>query len=199
MSVNGTLVEDKMRIDSRVNVHILASASVTFTLMTVQVPILALNHTKRITVCAQVSATKFPKFFSDPDICNKISALHLLNSLRLSFFGVGEGVGDGVGTLYRSSENRLLVNPQLEWNKWSCKLYLEEKVQLDHSSKNQWINIPSISKQLMADPLFRNQGQKLAARVPDPAPAVGSKWRCRKTKESMFYFTQKLKLSFHSE
>jgi hypothetical protein len=38
---------------------------------------------------------------------------------------------------------------------------------LDHSFKNQWINIPSISKQLMADPLFRNQGQKLAGGVPD--------------------------------
>jgi hypothetical protein len=65
------------------------------------------------------------------------------------------------------------------WNKWSCKLYLEEKVQLDHSSKNQWSNIPSISKQLMAVPLFRNEGQKLPSGVPDPAPAVGSKWRCR--------------------
>jgi hypothetical protein len=29
----------------------------------------------------------------------------------------------------------------LQWNKWSYKLY--EKVQLDHSSKNQWINILS--------------------------------------------------------
>jgi hypothetical protein len=38
------------RVESRVNVHILASASVTFTLTTVQVPILALTHTKRITV-----------------------------------------------------------------------------------------------------------------------------------------------------
>ncbi len=37
-------------LDSRLNVHILASASVTFTLTTVQVPILALTHTKRITV-----------------------------------------------------------------------------------------------------------------------------------------------------
>jgi hypothetical protein len=39
-------------VDSRVNVHILASASVTFTLTTVQVPILALTHKKRITVHA---------------------------------------------------------------------------------------------------------------------------------------------------
>jgi hypothetical protein len=45
VSVNGTLVED-----SRVNVHILASTSVPFTLTTVQVPNLALSHTKRITV-----------------------------------------------------------------------------------------------------------------------------------------------------
>jgi hypothetical protein len=37
-------------VDSRVNVHILASANVTFTFTTVQVPILALTHTKRITV-----------------------------------------------------------------------------------------------------------------------------------------------------
>jgi hypothetical protein len=58
---------------------------------------------------------------------------------------------------------------------------------LDHSFKNQWINIPSISKQLMADPLFRNQGQKLAGGVPDPAPTVGSKWRCRKTKEKIYW------------
>jgi hypothetical protein len=37
-------------VDSSVNVHILASTSVLFTLMTVQVPNVALNHTKRITV-----------------------------------------------------------------------------------------------------------------------------------------------------
>jgi hypothetical protein len=37
-------------LDSRVNVHILASTSVPFTLTTVQVPNLALTHTKRITV-----------------------------------------------------------------------------------------------------------------------------------------------------
>ncbi len=36
-------------VDSRVNVHILASTSVSFTLTTVQVPNLALTHTKRIT------------------------------------------------------------------------------------------------------------------------------------------------------
>jgi hypothetical protein len=49
MSVNGALVEDKC-IDSRVNVHILASKNDPFTLTTVQVPNLALTHTKRITV-----------------------------------------------------------------------------------------------------------------------------------------------------
>ncbi len=37
-------------VDSRVNVHILASTSVPFTLTTVQVPNLALTHAKRITV-----------------------------------------------------------------------------------------------------------------------------------------------------
>jgi hypothetical protein len=37
-------------VDSRVNVHILAATSVQFTLSTVQVPNLALTHTKRITV-----------------------------------------------------------------------------------------------------------------------------------------------------
>ncbi len=37
-------------VESRVNVHILASTSVPFTLMTVQVPNLAPSHTKRITV-----------------------------------------------------------------------------------------------------------------------------------------------------
>jgi hypothetical protein len=40
-------------LDSRVNVHILASKSVPFTLTTVQVPNLALTHTKRITVYHQ--------------------------------------------------------------------------------------------------------------------------------------------------
>ncbi len=35
---------------SSVKVHILASASVPYTLTTVQVPILAITHTKRITV-----------------------------------------------------------------------------------------------------------------------------------------------------
>jgi hypothetical protein len=37
-------------VDSRVSVHILASTIVPFTLTTVQVPNLALTHTKRITV-----------------------------------------------------------------------------------------------------------------------------------------------------
>ncbi len=37
-------------VDSRVNVHILASTSVPFTLTAVQVPNLALTHTKRIAV-----------------------------------------------------------------------------------------------------------------------------------------------------
>jgi hypothetical protein len=49
MSVNGALVEDKM-LDSRINVHILASTSVTFTLTTVKVSNLELTHKKRITV-----------------------------------------------------------------------------------------------------------------------------------------------------
>jgi hypothetical protein len=37
-------------VDSRVNVHTLATTSVPFTLTMVQVPNLALTHTKRITV-----------------------------------------------------------------------------------------------------------------------------------------------------
>jgi hypothetical protein len=37
-------------VDSRVNLHILVAASVSFTLSTVQVPNLALTHMKRITV-----------------------------------------------------------------------------------------------------------------------------------------------------
>jgi hypothetical protein len=37
-------------VDSRVNVHILASVSVPYTLTSVQVPNLALTHTKWITV-----------------------------------------------------------------------------------------------------------------------------------------------------
>jgi hypothetical protein len=50
VSVNGTLVEDKTRIDSSVNVHSLASTSVPFALRTMQVPNLALTHTKLITM-----------------------------------------------------------------------------------------------------------------------------------------------------
>jgi hypothetical protein len=37
-------------VDSRINVHILDSTGVLFTLTTVQVPKIALTHTKRITV-----------------------------------------------------------------------------------------------------------------------------------------------------
>jgi hypothetical protein len=39
-------------VDSRVNVYILASTSVPFSLKTVQVPNFALTNTKQITVCA---------------------------------------------------------------------------------------------------------------------------------------------------
>jgi hypothetical protein len=45
-------------VDSRVNVHILASTSVLYTLTTVQVQNLALNHTKRLTVQAAVEDVK---------------------------------------------------------------------------------------------------------------------------------------------
>ena len=40
----------KKCVDSRVNAHDLASTGVPFTLTTVQVPNLAITHTKRITV-----------------------------------------------------------------------------------------------------------------------------------------------------
>jgi hypothetical protein len=43
-------------VDSRVNVHILASTSVPFTLTTVQVPNLALTNKKRITVHASYNS-----------------------------------------------------------------------------------------------------------------------------------------------
>jgi hypothetical protein len=49
VSVNGTLVEDKMRRFG-VNVHLLDPTSVPFTLTKVQVPNLALTHILRITV-----------------------------------------------------------------------------------------------------------------------------------------------------
>ncbi len=45
-------------VDSRVNVHILASTSVPFTLTTVQVPNLALTHMKGITVCIDIKYGK---------------------------------------------------------------------------------------------------------------------------------------------
>jgi hypothetical protein len=41
-------------VDSKVNVHSLASKNVPFTLTTVQVPNLAQTHTKRITVYADL-------------------------------------------------------------------------------------------------------------------------------------------------
>jgi hypothetical protein len=44
-------------VDSRVKVHILASTRVPFTLTTVQVPNLALTHTKLITVKGEVLKT----------------------------------------------------------------------------------------------------------------------------------------------
>ncbi len=51
MSVNGTLVEDKVRrFKGECAQFSLNKCSVPFTLTTVQVPYLALSHTKRITV-----------------------------------------------------------------------------------------------------------------------------------------------------
>jgi hypothetical protein len=47
-------------VDSRVDVHILAATSVPFTLSTVQVPNLALTHTKWITVHRKKRFTSFP-------------------------------------------------------------------------------------------------------------------------------------------
>ncbi len=58
MSVNGTLVEDKM-CRFKGEWHILASRSVSFTLTTVQVPNLALTRTKRITEYAPNSFVCF--------------------------------------------------------------------------------------------------------------------------------------------
>ncbi len=58
MSVNGTFVEIKW-VDSTVNVHILAFASVPFRLTTVQVPNLSLTHTKRITVHVGMAYCQF--------------------------------------------------------------------------------------------------------------------------------------------
>ncbi len=45
-------------VESRVNVHILVSTSVLFTLTAVQVPNLALTHTPRITVCILIDMLK---------------------------------------------------------------------------------------------------------------------------------------------
>jgi hypothetical protein len=49
VSVNGTLVEDKMRRFKGECAHFV-STTVSFTLTTVQVPNLALTHPKRLTV-----------------------------------------------------------------------------------------------------------------------------------------------------
>ncbi len=53
-------------VDSRVNVHILASTSVPFTLTTVQVQNLAITHKKRITVHFRENA-KFLVVIADLD------------------------------------------------------------------------------------------------------------------------------------
>jgi len=47
---------------------------------------------------------------------------------------------------HRSSE-------QSTCNKWSCKLYLEGKVQREHFFKNKALRIPTY---LMAHPMFQN-------------------------------------------
>jgi hypothetical protein len=39
------------------------------------------------------------------------------------------------------------------WNKWSCKLYLEGKVQREHFFKNKVLRIPMY---LIAHPMFQN-------------------------------------------
>jgi hypothetical protein len=56
-------------VDSRVNVHILAATSVPITLSTVQVPNLALTHTKRLTVQHRVPNTMF---FFEYRLCSLI-------------------------------------------------------------------------------------------------------------------------------
>jgi hypothetical protein len=59
---------------------------------------------------------------------------------------------------------------------------LEEKVHLNNSSKESmkqhFLHSPNY---VMAEPLFRNQGQKLAGGETGPASTVGSE--CRKTKK----------------
>ncbi len=58
VSVNGTLVEDKMRRFKGEWPHFIASISVSFTLITVHVPNVALVETKRITVWSVVTPQK---------------------------------------------------------------------------------------------------------------------------------------------
>jgi hypothetical protein len=57
-------------VDSRVNVHILASTSVPFALTTVQVPNLALTHTKRITVQWACEQSKQRSMTDDVQVFN---------------------------------------------------------------------------------------------------------------------------------
>jgi len=67
-------------VDSRVNVHILASTSVPFTLTTVQLPNLALTHTKRITVYGFKRAQENNLFLNE-----YISIILLLNEIQCTY------------------------------------------------------------------------------------------------------------------
>jgi hypothetical protein len=80
-------------VDSRVNMHILAATSVPFTLSTVPVPNLALNHTKRMTVynmhfiveessnlpCVVQESSNLPCFVQD------ISNMHFMWTKALTY------------------------------------------------------------------------------------------------------------------
>jgi hypothetical protein len=93
-------------VDSRVNVHILASTIVPFTLTTVQVPNLALTHKKRITVYDSAPARPLPP--------SPVDELYLFLSLpvcRQSSFLTGEGVGRGGGGAESYDRKKASINP----------------------------------------------------------------------------------------
>ncbi len=93
-------------VDSRVNVHILASASVPFTLTTVQVPNLALTHTKRITVYLNLTLSYPPlspillsvsqHIFRLPLVRRKPPLIHW-SSIKIHPLGQREELSSGQG------------------------------------------------------------------------------------------------------
>ncbi len=80
-------------LDSRMNAHILASTSVRFKLKTMQVPNLALTHTKRITVFASAVILYIHCLRGASKIKVKnVNKKRMATARRLIFFGNSQGI-----------------------------------------------------------------------------------------------------------